>query len=203
MNLKRTALLLIGFQNDYFSPDGILNGVIEASSKVTGVKENTLRLLEDRGQDFGVVVSTPIFFTENYAELESPVGILQTIRDVGAFKKGTFGARTILELERFSGLVHEVPGKRGLNAFSNTDLDALLRGKGIERIVLAGTVTSICIDSTGRDAFERGYKVTILSDCTSGRTVAEQDFYCAQIFPLYATVASSLTLAPDRDLAVA
>jgi len=202
MNLKRTALVMIGFQNDYFSSEGILNGVIEASSKVTGVKENTLHLLERHGANFGVVVSTPIFFTESYAELQEPVGILQTIREVGAFKQGTFGARTIPELERFADLIHEIPGKRGLNAFSNTDLDALLRRMGIDRVVLAGTVTSICIDSTGRDAFERGYKVTILSDCTSGRTVAEQDFYCAQIFPLYATVSSSTTLLADAALPV-
>jgi nicotinamidase-related amidase len=49
-------------------------------------------------------------------------------------------------------------------------------------------VTSICVDSTGRAAYDRGYKVSVLSDCTSGRTTFEQDFYCENVFPLYAEV---------------
>ena len=81
-----------------------------------------------------------------------------------------------------------MPGKRGLNAFSNTDLDNLFQQHGITNVAIAGVVTSICVDSTGRSAFERGYKVSILSDCTSGRTTFEQDFYCENVFPLYAEV---------------
>ncbi|WP_370304965.1 cysteine hydrolase family protein [Sinimarinibacterium flocculans] len=203
MNLERSALILIGFQNDYFAEDGILHSVVEESSKVTGVKANTLRLLESAGERFGLVVSTPIFFTEGYTELEDPVGILRTIRDAGAFKAGTRGAQTIEELGRFSTLIREVPGKRGLNAFSNTALDGLLREHRIDTVVLAGTVTSICIDSTGRDAFERGYRVAVLSDCTSGRTVAEQNFYCAEVFPLYAQVLRSDALTGLAAPAVA
>ncbi|MGH9426053.1 MAG: cysteine hydrolase, partial [Terriglobia bacterium] len=95
---------------------------------------------------------------------------------------------TIPELCRFGERVREVPGKRGLNAFSNTELDNLFRQQGIKNVVLAGVVTSICVDSTGRSAYEREYKVTVLSDCTSGRTTFEQDFYCENVFPLYAEV---------------
>ncbi|RME36395.1 MAG: isochorismatase family protein, partial [Deltaproteobacteria bacterium] len=57
-----------------------------------------------------------------------------------------------------------------------------------EDVVLAGVVTSICIDSAGRAAHERGYRVHILEDATAGRTQTEQDFYCREIFPLYAEV---------------
>jgi nicotinamidase-related amidase len=66
--------------------------------------------------------------------------------------------------------------------------------------VLAGTVTSICIDSAGRAAHERGYRVSILSDCTSSRSNFEQDFYCEQIFPLYANVVSSNDLLGEMGL---
>ena len=53
---------------------------------------------------------------------------------------------------------------------------------------MLGVVSSVCIDSTARSAFERGYNVTILSDCTAGRTIFEQDYYCENIFPIYANV---------------
>jgi len=95
----------------------------------------------------------------------------------------------------------EVPGKRGLNAFSNTDLDNLLRKREITNIVLAGVATSICIDSTGRSAYERGYKVSVLSDCTSGRTTFEQDFYCENVFPLYAEVIDHVQLLKRLEIA--
>ena len=201
MSLEKTALILIGFQNDYFANDGILHSVIEESSRATGSLANTLSLLEHGGSRFGLVVSTPIHFTEDYSELEDPVGILATIRDVGAFKAGTRGAAVIDELAPYADLIREVPGKRGLNAFSNTDLDALLRAHDIEQIVLAGTVTSICIDSTGRSAAERGYKVVVLGDCTSGRTPFEQDFYCEHVFPLYANVIDHGTLLAGLEQA--
>lgn len=189
--LDRSALLLIGFQNDYFAEDGILHRVIEESSKVTGVMANTLSLLEQAGHDFKLVVSTPIIFTPDYSELADPVGILKTIKEVGAFKSGTRGAEVVDEFAPYAQLITEVPGKRGLNAFSNTQLEKLLRDNDIHHLVLAGTVTSICIDSTARHAAELGFSVTVLSNCTSGRTNFEQDFYCENVFPLYAQVIGS------------
>ncbi len=199
MKAENTALILIGFQNDYFAEDGILHEVVEESLKVTKVLENTISLMESFKPK--LVVSTPIIFTEDYSELSEPVGILKTITEVKAFKKGTSGAETIADFEKFNDQIIEVPGKIGLNAFSNTNLDALLRENKIENVVLAGVVSSICIDSTGRSAFEKGYKVTVLSDCTSGRTTFEQDFYCDHVFPLYSMVTNSKSLITQVDYA--
>lgn len=194
MDPKHTALVLIGYQNDYFAADGVLYRVIEESSRVTGNVANAVDLVERVYATPLLVVVTPIVFTPDYSELVEPVGILKTIKELGAFKAGTKGAETIPELLRFGERIMEVPGKRGLNAFSNTDLDNLFRQRGITNVVLAGVATSICVDSTGRSAYERGYKVTILSDCTSGRTNFEQDFYCENVFPLYAEVIDHVQL---------
>ena len=190
-DLSKTALILIGFQNDYFSPQGILHQVIEESSRVTGVVNNTLNLLAKRANDFALVVNTPIHFTQDYSELKNPIGILKVISDVGAFKANSYGAQVIDELAPYNNVIREVPGKRGLNAFTNTNLAELLADNDVTNIILAGTVTSICIDSTGRSGIELGFNVTVLSDCTSSRTPFEQDFYCNDVFPLYATVCSS------------
>lgn len=194
MNLNTSVLILIGYQNDYFAPDGILHTVIEESSRATNTVANTVRLLEHLLPTPILIISTPIFFTPDYGELVEPVGILKTIKEVGAFQQGVRGSETIAELRQFGDRILEVPGKRGLNAFSNTDLHQLLQQRGITDVILAGTVTSICIDSTGRSAHELGYRVTILADCTSARTPFEQDFYCNNIFPLYANVVSHLQL---------
>ncbi len=191
MNLSDTAIILIGYQNDYFAHNGILQGAIEESAKTNKVVENTLNLLQAVKSSAATIIQTPIQFTEDYEELHNPVGILKIIQDVGAFQAGKPGSATIDALSAYGDRIQTVVGKRGLNAFSNTDLERILVQRGIENIVLAGAVTSICIDSTGRSAHERGYNVTVLSDCTAGRSNYEQAFYCDNIFTLYASVMSS------------
>jgi nicotinamidase-related amidase len=186
MQPQRTAVLLIGFQNDYFADDGILHNVLEESSRTTKVIENTVELIQCLVESPVLIVATPIFFTPDYQELVEPVGILKTIKDVGAFQAGTKGSQMIDELLPFGNRILEVPGKRGFNAFINTNLDAILQEKEITHVVIAGAVTSVCIDSTGRSAHEKGYQVVVLSDCTSARTVFEQEFYHTHVFPLYA-----------------
>ena len=203
MNLEQTALILIGYQNDYFASDGILHSVVEESSRITNILANTVHLLECLTPTPALLITTPIFFTPNHEELVDPIGILKTIKEVGAFQMGSPGSETIQELKPFEDRILEVPGKRGLNAFINTNLDEILKERNITNVVLAGAVTSICIDSTARFAHEKGYHVTILSDCTSARTVLEQGFYCDSIFPLYAEVMSHTALLSKLGLAVA
>tara|TARA_B100001094_G_C18179360_1_gene799898 strand:- start:1394 stop:1993 length:600 start_codon:yes stop_codon:yes gene_type:complete len=188
MNNKNTALILIGYQNDYFAKDGILTSVIEESANTNKCLDNTLNVLDFSSKSNLLAISTPIIFTEGYEELVQPAGILKTIKEVEAFKKGEKGSKVIPQILKYGDAVLEIPGKRGLNAFSNTKLDDILKENNIENIIMLGVVSSVCIDSTARSAFELGYNVTILSDCTAGRTTFEQNYYCENIFPIYANV---------------
>jgi nicotinamidase-related amidase len=194
MDPNKTAIVLIGYQNDYFADDGILRSVIDAPSQICNVLSRTLALLNGVKNLPVLLVTTPIVFTPDYSELVEPAGILKAIKEAGAFKRGTKGVETIKEFQAFGKRIVEVPGKRGLNAFSNTNLHELLQENGITDICLAGAVTSVCIDSTGRFAFEQGYRVHMLRDCTAGRSEVEETFYCEQIFPLYADVLESSDL---------
>ncbi|MEI6666745.1 MAG: cysteine hydrolase family protein [Acidobacteriota bacterium] len=191
MDPSTTALILVGYQNDYFAADGILRGVVEEPNRVDTVLRNSLTLVGAMAPTGVPIIATPIVLTPDYRALANSVGILDTIKASGAFKAGTVGAETIPELLAFGDRITYVTGKVGFNAFSNTSLDAVLKTHGIKDVLVAGMVTSLCIDSTGRAAYERGYRVTILSDCASGRTRAEHDFYCQHIFPLYGGVMDS------------
>lgn len=188
----RTALVLIGFQNDYFSPDGALYSVVKEA--VPGVMANTSAALDALRDTPVRLISTPIQFTPDYEELVEPVGILKIIKDAGAFRAHTKGGQTLPMIRAYGNRILEVPGKRGLNAFSNTRLHILLREWQIRDVVLLGVVTSLCIEATGREAWESGYRVTVISDATAGKTAFEQNYYCSEIFPMYAEVIDHHTL---------
>ena len=191
IEMDKTAVIFVGYQNDYFADDGILRAVIEESDRTNRILENSITVAEGLRDTPATMIQTPIVFTENYSELVNPVGILKTISEVKAFQAGTPGGDIIAEFKEFGDRIITVEGKRGLNAFASTELNDTLKDRGIEEVVLSGAVTSICIDSTGRAAHERGYRVSVLSDCTASRTPYEQDFYCENIFPLYAEVLTS------------
>lgn len=198
-----TALVLVGLQNEYFAPDGRLRGDIDSGEAADQVLAATVELVDRLAGTAVLLVSTPIVFTPTYEELIDPVGLLAAIKAKGAFQRGTEGAQTAAELERFGAKIVEVAGRRGLNAFSGTGLADLLAGRGIVDVVLAGALACVNVDSTARSAHQRGYRVTVLSDCTLSRTRSEHDLFCRRIFPLYAEVVTLAQLLDRLGLAVA
>ena len=79
---------------------------------------------------------------------------------------GTWNADFVAGMEPKNGDI-VIQGKRGLDAFPGTDLEAQLRRNNIKTVVLGGLLTNCCVESTMRTAFEKGFNVVTLKDCTA------------------------------------
>ena len=127
----------------------------------------------------------PIMFAEGYHEINShPYGILKGVVDGNAFVKGSWGAEIVDELTPQAGDI-VIEGKRGLDTFASTNLDFILRSKGITTIALGGFLTNCCVESTMRTGYEHGYKVITLNDCLAAASSEEHDNALSYDFPMF------------------
>jgi len=185
MDPKKTALVLIEFQNDFTTENGTLHGAVKGVMAKTNMLANTVETVDAARKAGATIVFVPISFAEGYGEMrDEPYGILKGVKDSGSFRKGSWGAQIVDALKPQAGDI-VIEGKRGLGTFESTNLDWVLRQRGITDVALGGFLTNCCVESTMRTAYEKGYNVVTLTDCTAAITQEEQDFACAKNFPMF------------------
>jgi nicotinamidase-related amidase len=140
---KDSALVMIDCQNTYRRGIMQLTGVEEAI-------EEAKRLL-DRARNAG----TPIFHVMHDAGPGSPYDITAEIGQI---------ADPVAPRANEPVIVKHYP-----NSFVGTELDALLRERAIQNLILAGFMTHMCVNSTARGAFNLGYRPTVVASATATR----------------------------------
>ncbi len=180
-----TAVVLIEYQNDFTTDGGVLHGAVAEVMDKTDMIENTKRVVDAARQAGATVMHAPITFAEGYNEISKhPYGILKGVVDGNAFVKGSWGAAITDELAPAAGDI-VVEGKRGLDTFASTNLDFMLRSKGITTIALGGFLTNCCVESTMRSGYENGYEVITLNDCVAATSIEEHDNALSYDFPMF------------------
>ena len=185
MDPKRTAVVLIEYQNDFTSEGGTLHDAVKPVMNSTNMLANTLDTVK-RARELGAtIVHAPITFTDDYHELTSePYGILKGVVDSRSFRKGSWGSEIVDELTPEPQDI-VIEGKRGLDGFASTNLDFVLRSRGITNIALGGFLTNCCVESTMRTGYEKGYNVVTLKDCTAALSEEEQQSAVEKNYPMF------------------
>jgi nicotinamidase-related amidase len=184
-NPATTGLVLIEFQNDFTTPGGVFHDGVKGVMESNNMLANTVDVVNKSRKAGIAVMYAPISFAEGYHELtDKPYGILKGVVDNKAFRKGTWGAAIVDVLAPQPGDI-VIEGKRGLDTFASTNLDFILRSKGIQTVVLAGFLTNCCVESTMRSAYERGFDVITLKDCTAALSLEEQKMAEAHNFGMF------------------
>jgi nicotinamidase-related amidase len=191
----KTALVLIEYQNEFTSEGGALHGAVSGVMDKTGMLAKTVALVQAARAAGVTIMHAPITFAPGYGELSRhPYGILKGVVDGNAFVKGTWGAAIVDDLTPQDGDI-VIEGKRGLDTFASTNLDFILRSKGIETVIIGGFLTNCCVESTMRSAYENGYRVITLTDCTAATSAEEHDNAIAYDFPMFSLPMESTRVA--------
>ena len=182
---KTTAVVLIEYQNDFTTEGGVLHGAVSQVMDQTEMLGKSQKVAEAARAAGATVMHAPITFVEGYNEISShPYGILKGVVDGNAFVKGSWGAAITDEMAPQDGDI-VIEGKRGLDTFASTNLDFILRSKGITTIALGGFLTNCCVESTMRTGYENGYRVITLSDCVAATSAEEHDNALKYDYPMF------------------
>ncbi len=185
LNPTETAVVLIEFQNDFTTDGGALHGAVADVMDRTGMLANTITAAEQARQAGVTIIHAPISFAAGYGEISAkPYGILAGVVESNAFIKDSWGAQIVAGLTPAVGDI-VVEGKRGLDTFMSTNLDFILRNRGIRNVALGGFLTNCCVESTMRTAYEKGFNVFTLTDCVAATSQEEHDNAIANDFPMF------------------
>jgi nicotinamidase-related amidase len=169
--LERTALVIIDATNDFISEGGkAWPGVREVCEQV-GTIDNMRRALHT-ARGLGVQVFHAPMRTETWdnAGWKHRTPSHEQIFHAQLFQAGTWGAEFHPDFVPADGEIVVTPHKT-FDAFHGTDIDTQLQQRDIDHVILCGLTTNTCVDSTGRDAVEKGYDVTFVSDAVGTFTM--------------------------------
>lgn len=167
---SRTALVVVDMQNAFGSKGGMFD---KAGIDISGIQEAvrpTAAAVEAARRAGIKVVWIKMGFQADLSDLgaeDVPNGFLFLhlgVKD-GVLARDEWGTDIVDELTPEDG--EPVIYKTRFSAFYRTDLEELLRSYGAKHLVITGCTTSICVESTIRDAFFRDYHCILLEDCAA------------------------------------
>jgi nicotinamidase-related amidase len=168
----RAALVIIDMQRDFLEPGGFGAALGNDVSRLKGVVAPTRRLL-DAARAAGMFI---VHTREGHPPDLGDLPPAKRRRGRGALRIGDKGpmGRILVQGEPGHDIIPElepIPGeavvdKPGKGAFYATNLDLILRNRDIAQLVICGVTTEVCVNTTAREANDRGYECLVLSDCT-------------------------------------
>lgn len=163
---EKTALIIQDLQNDVISEGGAWsNSGAPVHAKKQNIIENIKNLAETARSVNLSVIHVYYIVEENAIGLKQNAPLFMDVKASGALVRGSWGAAPVNGLEPKKG--DHIIEKMRMNGFYNTNLDNLLKGLGVETIIITGAWTNMSIEHTARHGADLGYEVFVASDGTS------------------------------------
>jgi biuret amidohydrolase len=171
LDLGSAALLIIDMQRDFLESGGFGEMLGNDVSQLRRTIEPNKALLKAWRAAGGLVIHTREGHRPDLADLPPAKKVRgrspTTIGDAGPMGRilvrGEAGHDIIAELYPTAG--EPIIDKPGKGAFFATDLHAILQNRGIQQLIVTGVTTEVCVNTTVREANDRGYDCLVVSDC--------------------------------------
>ena len=174
---KNAALLIVDVQNDFAAEGGMMDREGNDLSMSQGIIPRLQQLIDEAHE-----ADVPIIFIRNVYNTDanwylSDVWLEQAKRA----RQGSYVIHSVCAPDSWAGDFYEIRPtekdvivtKHRFSAFQDTDLDLILRSRGIRTLIMTGIATNVCVESTARDGFFRDYYIVFTSDCTA--TYSKED----------------------------
>jgi nicotinamidase-related amidase len=172
-----SAHVVIDFQNDFCHPDGIVSRTGADVSRYPATLANVRRLIQASRalgvlQIFVKFVNAANGASDSSAQIRLRAKLAKKYSETHDFKvdvfdwcdEGTWGAELLDEIKDLIRERDIILTKRRASAFFGTDLDILLRARGIQTVLFTGCATEGCLEASVRDAAARDYFTVVLED---------------------------------------
>src|SRR3954470_10549475 len=186
----RAALVINECQNAMVNPAASSNEGLAAQAATRGIVPRITRLAAAfRAAGAPVVHSTIVLRPDGFGTQANCL-LLGSLKKKGAVVAGCRGAEIHPDLEPHPSDV-VLQRAHGLTPFHSSELEPLLRERGVTSVVLTGVSTNIGIPGAALEAVNRGFTVVVAEDCTAGAWPEAHDFQVRHTLPLLATITSA------------
>jgi ureidoacrylate peracid hydrolase len=174
-----TAAIVVDMQNDFCTKGGMFDQLGIDVSAMEGAVERTSRVLACARESGICVIYLKMGFRPDLSDLggpDSPNRIKhRTVVGKAVAAPDGRPSRILIRDTWNTDIVDELRPrasdiliyKTRYSGFYETELDTILRGRGARSLIMTGVSTSVCVESTLRDAMYRDYRCLLLSDCAS------------------------------------
>jgi gluconolactonase len=163
---KSAAMIIQDLQNDVIIEGGAF---ADSGAPAHATSQNVVEHVKElaaAARDAGVPVIHIWYIVEpGCPGLKQNAPLFQGVKESNALVRGSWGAAPADGLEPQDG--DHVVEKMRMNGFHDTKLDSLLRGLGVETLIITGAWTNMSIEHTARHAADAGYRAVVASDGTS------------------------------------
>ncbi|TLS72612.1 isochorismatase family protein [Aliarcobacter thereius] len=180
IDTKSSALLLIEYQNEWLDKKSKLYGFMKDKKQFEASIKNSKEALE-YARNIGMkIIHIPLVLSDDYKEFgnDAKYGLRAVIPQVKTWqdKNKDFHKDFLPKEEDFV-----VSGRLGASGFAGSNLDAILKNNGIKTLYMTGFATNVCVESTFREAHDKGYNAIVIDDATSSFTKEEKEFFIKNI----------------------
>lgn len=165
LNPRSTAVIAVHFENDIVTAEGAFGGFFAAKVAERDVFAHANTVLHAARDAGAIVVYTRVGFEAGHKELVANNPLLGIVAQQECLVVGTHQTEIVAELAPHDGDLVITNGR--VSNFANSPLDTILRGRGVDTIVIFGVATNLSVEDTARHASNLGYRVILVEDACS------------------------------------